>query len=400
MTSLSFLPVAPWPILFLLAGLAAALIWWPAGRRERTETGGARGRRSAVVLLLLLAATRPALPGTDVRVDASSVDVYFVVDTTTSSMARDYAGSEPRLAGMRTDLKGVAAQLPGARFTVLSFDLDTTTRLPLTSDATALYAAADTLRPETSRWSRGSSVTVARTDLVAALQRGQATHPDRARLVFYLGDGEQTAETEPQPFEIPGGLVNGGAVLGYGTAAGGPMATTGNLSEGDVVDPSTGKPAISTIDEKQLAQIADQLGVPYLHRQSDDAGQAIVDAVHLTQLGSVSGAEQIELGGRTELYWVLLLAVALVGAWELGLVIASLTSLAALKRRTALGRTALGRTALGRPRLGRTRLGRPPTRRQAGAGRRPRGTPSDPSPGSTGHTQLETSSSTGGGGSA
>lgn len=377
MTSLSFLPIAPWPILLLLAAFAAALIWWPAGRRERTETDWARGRRSAVVLLLLLAATRPALPGTDVRVDASSVDVYFVVDTTTSSMARDYAGSEPRLAGMRTDLKGVAAQLPGARFTVLTFDLDTTTRLPLTSDATALDAAADTLRAETSRWSRGSSVTVARTDLAAALQRGQATHPDRARLVFYLGDGEQTAETEPQPFEFPGGLVNGGAVLGYGTTAGGPMATTGNLSEGDVVDPSTGRPAISTIDEKQLAQIADQLGVPYLHRQSDDGGQAIVDAVHLTQLGSVSGAEQIELGGRTELYWVLLLTVALVGAVELALV---LTSLTALK--------------------GRTRRGWPPTRQQAAGGRRARGIASDPSPGSTGHDQLETSSSTRAGGPA
>ena len=90
LSGLSFLPVAPWPVLALFAVVALALVWWPAGPRERAESKVARGRRTALVVLLLVAALRPAVPGNDVRVDASAVDVYFVVDTTSSVMARDY----------------------------------------------------------------------------------------------------------------------------------------------------------------------------------------------------------------------------------------------------------------------------------------------------------------------
>ena len=96
-SGLSFLPVAPLPLLLVVAALGMALIWWPAGPRERSEPAVARGRRTAMVVLLLVAALRPAVPGNDVRVDASAVDVYLVVDTTSSVMARDYADARPRL---------------------------------------------------------------------------------------------------------------------------------------------------------------------------------------------------------------------------------------------------------------------------------------------------------------
>ena len=160
LSGLSFLPVAPLPLLVVVAALGLALIWWPAGPRERSEPSVARGRRTAMVVLLLVAALRPAIPGNDVRVDASAVDVYLVVDTTSSVMARDYGDARPRLEGVRADIKALTTQLAGARFALVTFDIDTTVRLPLTSDGAAVSAAADTLRPETSVWSRGSSVTL------------------------------------------------------------------------------------------------------------------------------------------------------------------------------------------------------------------------------------------------
>lgn len=332
LSGLSVLPVVPWPLVVLLAVVADVLIWWPTGRQERAETLAARIRRSAMVLLLLVAVLRPALPGTDVRLDASSVDAYFVVDTTTSVMARDYAGGRPRIDGVRADLKGIAGQLPGARFTVLTFDLQTATRLPLTSDAAALGSAADTLRPETSTWSRGSSVTVAREALASALDRGRASHPERARLVFYFGDGEQTSQDDPEPFTLDPQLVNGGAVLGYGTSTGGRMTTTGTRGQGDVIDPSTGGPALSVIDEKQLGAIATQLGLPYVHRTEDDGGVAIVDAVRFKELAPLraSDASQV-VGGRTELYWVALLLLAALAAWEVAV---SAAATGALRQRS------------------------------------------------------------------
>ena len=112
-SGLSFLPVAPLPLLLVVAALGMALIWWPAGPRERSEPAVARGRRTAMVVLLLVAALRPAIPGNDVRVDASAVDVYLVVDTTSSVMARDYADARPRLEGVRADIKALTTQLAG-----------------------------------------------------------------------------------------------------------------------------------------------------------------------------------------------------------------------------------------------------------------------------------------------
>ena len=319
LTGISFLPVAPWAVLVLLAALGALLVWWPAGRGERAETRLTRGRRTAMVGLVLVAALRPAVPGTDIRVDASALDVYFVVDTTSSIMARDYAGETSRLTGVRADVRGVADQLPGARFSLLTFDADTTTRLPLTSDASALASAVDTLRAETSAFSRGSSITVARDAVRQALERGRESHPERPRIVFYVGDGEQTASTPPPPFILGGDLLNGGAVLGYGTTGGGPMLSTGDRESGDILDPATGKPAISRIDEQQLRAIADQLGVAYLHRTAPDDGVAIIDAVQLRSMAAVRAADSTgSASGRTELYWVALLLLSLLAAWELG----------------------------------------------------------------------------------
>ena len=294
-----------------------------------------------MVVLLLVAALRPAIPGNDVRVDASAVDVYLVVDTTSSVMARDYGDARPRLEGVRADIKALTTQLAGARFSLVTFDIDTTVRLPLTSDGAAVSAAADTLRPETSVWSRGSSVTLARDQLRTALERGRDTHPERARLVFYLGDGEQTTAQDPRPFEIAGQLINGGAILGYGTAAGGRMAITAAFETGDIVDPSTGKPAVSVIDEEQLAAIASQLGVPYLHRTVDDGGLAIVEAVRLKELAPLRATDSGEIvGGRAELGWVALLLLAVLAAWEIG----SLVAAASRSRRPLRSRPAASST--------------------------------------------------------
>ncbi len=341
MATVSWLPIAAWPLLLLVAGVAALLIWWPAGRQERSDPTSTRVRRSGMVALLLVATLRPGIPGGDVKVNSSDLDVYFVVDTTSSIAAEDYAGGRPRLDGMRADIKAIARQLPGAQYSVITFDHETVTRLPLTSDGAALATAADTVLPETSTWSQGSSVTVARSALVRALDRGRASHPERARLVFYLGDGEQTVSRSPEPFDVEPSLVNGGAVLGYGTAAGGQMKETGTRKDAYILDPATGQPARSVLDEAQLSAIAEQLGVPYLHRTADDGGAAVVDAVRLKELGTLSGSDDARvLGGRAELYWLLLIAVAVLAGWEAAVALAVVTSVRAQSGRRSRGRAA------------------------------------------------------------
>jgi len=329
MTLLPILP--PWLFLIsaaLLAGFAAALL-----ARRRTP---ARWRYAALVLLLLLvaAAARPGIPGASAPVAAAELNVFFVVDTTPSAGAEDFDGNRLRLDGMKGDINAIAGRLAGARFSLITFDSTAKVVLPLTTDATALRTAADILSPQTAYASRGSSVTGANALLGSRLAAAAKAHPERPRLVFYLGDGEQTSANPPEPFAAGTKLVDGGAVLGYGTSSGGKMRdyAFGTNKPGDyITDRSTrdGRPALSVIDEKTLQAIAGQLGVPYVHRQkAAGIDAALADSAPLAAVAAVDGGTEARQGaGRTELYWLPALAgfgVALGGLLASGRALARL----------------------------------------------------------------------------
>ena len=111
------------------------------------------------------------------------------------------------------------------------------------------------------------------------LEQAEQRNPDRGRVVFYLGDGEQTATEPAAPFTIDPRLINGGAVLGYGTSEGGRMKATRSRFDATtdyIIDPATGEDARSVIDEDALRGIGKQLGLPYLHRESGDGVATIV----------------------------------------------------------------------------------------------------------------------------
>ncbi len=227
-------------------------------------------------------------------------------------------------------MKAISGQLAGARFALITFDRGAVLRMPLTTDGAAVAAAADTMLPEASVWSEGSSVTTAGPMLQETLEHAQATHPERARAVFYLGDGEHTAADEPAPLGVDPGLVNaGGAVLGYGTSAGGRMQETGGLSRPIWVrDPATGDPARSVIDETRLADLADQMGVAYVHRSPGESIDRVVETVDQPSIREASVSEDGPLvGSRTEFYWMLALVAAGLLAIEAGIALSRLWQL-------------------------------------------------------------------------
>ncbi|GGC84310.1 hypothetical protein GCM10011512_08910 [Tersicoccus solisilvae] len=331
------MPVLPVPLL-LVAGVAllafCAWRWW-AERRAPGARGTSLSRswlwRAGLVALVVAAAFRPGIPGAGTTQNASAdLDVFFVVDTTASIVAEDYGGAKPRLDGVRQDAARLVAALPGARFSLITFDSSALTRLPLTGDATAVTTAMEVLRPEVTTYSRGSSVTVAAPLLTQQLERARAAHPERARVVFYFGDGEQTDGQAPTPFTVPSGAVNGGAVLGYGTAAGGRMKANEGYVAGeraDYVQDRSVTPAVdakSVIDEDRLRTVAGQLGVPYTHRS---AGDPIEHALTATDAGRLA-AQAGSVAGRYELYWILAAAAVGIVARELYLLGADLLRLA------------------------------------------------------------------------
>ena len=331
---MTLLPIAPWPLLVVAIIGALAAVWWnPTSRTVPGESKVTHWRLTAAVALLGVAAFRPAVPGDEVDTTAANLNVYFVVDTTSSIIAEDYGDERPRIEGVASDIAEIATALPGARYSVVTFDQAARVRLPLTTDTTALEAALETLLPEPSEVSHGSSVTEANDRLKTLLQQADSRQPERGRIVYYFGDGEQTAPTPAAPFDIDRRLINGGAVLGYGTTEGGRMKSTRSRFDSTasyIKDPTTGEDARSVVSEPTLRAIADQLGLSYVHREAGDSIDPAVAGVDLDQFGTSEEIEKHKVLSRRELYWPLLLGVAGIAAWEVG---ASVTALVQSRRR-------------------------------------------------------------------
>ena len=342
-------PVLPWWLLLPVIVAALAFPAWRLFRNLRTgvqrDAGSSlrAGLRQAVLVLFLVgAALRPGLSGGTAQAASADLNVFFVVDTTTSMVAEDYGNKEPRMAGVREDIAAIALELPGARFSVITFDTRAHVRMPLTTDTLALETITSVLEPQVTAYAKGSSISAARQVLSERLAAARKTHPARPRLVYYFGDGEQTSTTAPEAMDLEDGLVAGGAVLGYGTAGGGRMRENtgqeydaGSAQGEDVpyVRDSSGEgagDALSRIDEGRLQQIAGQLGVPYVHRSAGDPVAPMMQdarpsALETNALGTPD--RNGSLGTRTELYWVPAAGAFVLGLGEMVLLIRHLREL-------------------------------------------------------------------------
>lgn len=313
---MTFLPIfTPWlyvPLAVVLFLAAAYLL--------TLARSAARWRFALLVLLVVAAGARPGIPGAGAAVATTELNIFFVVDTTPSSAAEDYDGTSRRLDGMKTDINALAEEFAGARFSLITFDSTAKVVLPLTTDATALRTLTETLTPRPAYNSKGSSITVADQTLAGRLAASADSHPERPRLVFYLGDGEQTAAKPPAPLKAAPPLVDGGAVLGYGTKAGGPMRdfNFGSKPGPWILDKQAGHtPALSRIDEQALQDLAGQLNVPYVHRERPGELGATMADTSPSIASQPDGTDRLG-AGRWELYWLLALAAFGVALWELG----------------------------------------------------------------------------------
>lgn len=267
--------------------------------------------RLTVILAVFVMLLRPGIPEGSVQTLATDTDVVLVVDTTASIVAEDWDGDKPRLEGVRADVQTITDAYPGARFALITFDADARLRLPLTTDTSALATSLDVLTPEVTNRSVGSSIDIA-ADLVSkTLSDAAKGSPNRSRMVFYFGDGEQTSRSVPIPFSASKKNTDGGAVLGYGTEAGGPMKlTTGDVNPAsDGYIEYQGKRAVSTIDERNLKRLAEQFGVEYQHRTADNPLTLAPSPSRTT-----SYTESSTIANVTELYWIpAFLVIALLG---------------------------------------------------------------------------------------
>ena len=350
-----FDPLLPgsWPLVIAVALVMAALLWWSARWAfSALADPGARAswwRRACLALVMVLILAGPAAAVTE-STQVSNVEIYLVVDRTGSMAAEDWAGGPAagggtRLDCVKSDLTAIRDAWPQARFCILALDGAAARELPLTSDLDAVTSWIGSLQQEITQRSQGSSLDGMLPLLVQTLTRAKEKNPEDARLVYILSDGEATddgpgdgaAGTTGPTSDKAGEHTDGGAVLGYGTASGGMMRSfDGSSTPGSgkyILDPGSGKPAVSVPDTQALASAAKALGVPYFQRTggSDDVPtgdftRQDVDAV-LTD-----GREK---KNRVRyLTWPLGIAASALAIWEL---VALIRAERALRRLTARG---------------------------------------------------------------
>lgn len=237
-------------------------------------------RRAVIVALLLAIATgwlNVDAPGPGRR---PVLDVVVAVDTTTSMAAQDHdAGS--RIAAVRDDLVALSEALPAARYTVVPFASQADVALRSATDPVLVGEELEGLDVEAPTDGQGSRVDRA-LPLLADLTGNDVTEPadaalvdDLRRVLVFVSDGENTAAGEQDSFDALAEDLDAALVLGYGTTAGGQMpADAGSRAPrpgaGLVIDPATGAPALSRIDEDNLRRIAEETDGAYVHRTGSD----------------------------------------------------------------------------------------------------------------------------------
>ena len=307
-------PLLPLWALIPLFGAMLALCIVLLVRRPRQRT--AWGRRVLMVALLLAVALRPVTPIESEQTERMNANVFFVVDRTGSMNAEDYAVDRPRLEGVRADMTRVMEMTEGARYSILAFDSTATRQLPLTTDAGAAAAWIDTLTTEPTAYSTGSNVDRALNPLLVEISEAKREDPDSSVLVYVLADGENTDGQDAESFTQASGFIDGGAVLGYGTAEGGPMKAEGGQDDGEYITGPDGEQGISRIDEQQLETIAGELGVPYLHRDDPEAPiEGTMDGITLRPIADES---RRDVASFEDWYWVAAIPLTALLIWELG----------------------------------------------------------------------------------
>jgi hypothetical protein len=188
---------------------------------------------------------------------------------------------------VRTDIAALTTRYPQARFALITFASRPSLDWPLSADAWSLNAETSALTPDNTATAESyvdaaAAANVLRYQLIAAGQQ----YPGSRNLVFYFGFGAAGSRAPQGEFELPPGLVDGGAVFGYGVASDAPEA----------------------LNENQLRRIASQLGLPYVHRvRTEPIAQStpLPDVQSARNEGSASAVV-----GRTELYWIFALLAA------------------------------------------------------------------------------------------
>lgn len=267
-------PILPVALVLPLMLLPAALLLVFMIRRKNSvpDIVLTMLRTAALLALVFLINLRPMVVRTEMEVLMKNMDILFVLDTTTSMWAEDHRGDDTRISGAVADCTTIMEKLSGCNYALVTFERKGRILTPFTQGAENVRDALEAVSAPDRYYARGSSLNIAY-EPMEELLKYSSEKKDRRTFVFFISDGEITNGDTLMDYKPLLKYVNGGAVLGYGTAAGGRMKDSPayNRSGTYIRDPATGEDAVSRLDAENLTALAEMLGIDYIwmRRPSD-----------------------------------------------------------------------------------------------------------------------------------
>lgn len=212
------------------------------------------------VLFIGLALLKPYSTYSEREIKQSGLDLYVLLDLSTSMWAQDIKPS--RIARAKFEIKDLMKKAKGDRIGLIGFAGEAFVFVPLTSDTAALNLFLDDLEP--------GKIPIPGTDIQGAIQKavqsfkGQAQNSNKA--VVLITDGENSVNlSESWIKELNNNQVHV-FVFGMGTKDGGPIPIGGGAFKKDL----DGKIVISKLNVDALKNLALETGGAFVQSTSDE----------------------------------------------------------------------------------------------------------------------------------
>jgi len=272
--------------------------------------------RLVLLALAILALARPQLIEREVTVHSEGVDLVVALDLSTSMLAEDLAGGEPRknrLTIAKEVLAGFLQGRRGDRIALVAFAARPYPAAPLTLDHDWLQTAVAQL--QTGAIEDGTAIGDA---LLAALNRlrdgpaeGNAGHA-KSQAIILMTDGRSNAGSATPRLAAAAARTLGIRVHTIGIGASGAAV----IPVDDPLGGTTYRAVQADLDESSLREIASTTGGSYFRADDRDVlAKAFADIDRLEKRRS----EEKVFFSYEELFPALLLAVLALGVAELGL---------------------------------------------------------------------------------
>ncbi len=259
--------------------------------------------RLLIIALLVIISQRPMLKNQEEATYSLNIDVLFVIDNTVSMNAVDAEGGT-RLEAVKRDCKEIMNLLKGANFAVVSYSNVSLIKHPFTSDTGDIKDILDQMKVIDPVYANGSTLDMPH-DSMKILLSSSSKKEKHYRVVFFMGDGEligkEVKETNLSNYNDLKEMINDGAVLGYGTTAGGKVKITESSalnkvtdSSGFLLDGTSGGLSISKLNETNLKQLATALSIDYSHMPDESFLEKKVEEIKKGSEEDEDGKENLD----------------------------------------------------------------------------------------------------------